>query len=198
MEGLFVLFCLLFHHSAAIMVMDETSCVEVEERICGTCHTIYMEECRMKMVEEMMPVKVSMCKNVTRFERICKIVMNYKMVEEKHPICKMEMMDKSHTFCQEKLGSAVARSEDPCKHVMKCEIGMKKMKKQYPKIVCEKVAIGEEEKCVDMVKLKKKKHEANYCSFIPKTVCHQDEVNECRMVRRKMCNYQDRLAQKNS
>eukprot|EP00092_Neocalanus_flemingeri_P043429 GFUD01047858.1.p1 GENE.GFUD01047858.1~~GFUD01047858.1.p1 ORF type:complete len:217 (+),score=74.32 GFUD01047858.1:59-652(+) len=191
MEGLFVLFCLLFHHSAAIMVMDETSCVEVEERICGTCHTIYMEECRMKMVEEMMPVKVPVCKNITRFEHKCKIVMNYKMVEEKHPICKMEMMDKNHTKCQEKVGSAVARSEDPCKHVMKCEIGMKKMKKPYPKNVCEKVAIGEEENCVDMVKLKKEKHEAKYCSFHPKTVCQKDEGNECRMVKKKMCDYED-------
>ena len=50
----------------SVMVMDETSCVEMEEEECGICHTIYMEECKMKMVEEMMPTKVSICKNVTR------------------------------------------------------------------------------------------------------------------------------------
>ena len=50
-----------------LMVMDESSCVEVEEEECGYCHTIYMEECKMKMVEEMMPNKVSVCKNVTRY-----------------------------------------------------------------------------------------------------------------------------------
>ena len=50
----------------SIMVMDEQSCHEVEEEDCGVCHTIYMEKCEMKMVEEMMPVKVSKCRNVTR------------------------------------------------------------------------------------------------------------------------------------
>ena len=50
---------------AGVMVMDESSCVEVEEEECGFCHTIYMEECKMKMMEEMMPAKVSVCKNVT-------------------------------------------------------------------------------------------------------------------------------------
>ena len=51
---------------AALMVMDESSCVEVEEEECGSCHTIYMEECKMKMVEEMLPVKVNVCRNITR------------------------------------------------------------------------------------------------------------------------------------
>ena len=50
----------------SFMVMDESSCVEVEEEECGLCHTIYMEECKMKLVEEMMPAKVNVCRNVTR------------------------------------------------------------------------------------------------------------------------------------
>ena len=49
-----------------LMVMDETSCHDVEEAECGVCHTLYMEECKMEMVPEMMPKKVSMCRNVTR------------------------------------------------------------------------------------------------------------------------------------
>ena len=61
-----LLFCAVSQRVCSVMVMDETSCVEMEQEECGICHTIYREECRMKMVEEMMPTKVSMCKNVTR------------------------------------------------------------------------------------------------------------------------------------
>merc|ERR1739838_1024388 len=99
MEGLFLILFVFCHHVTSLMVMDESSCVEVEEEECGICHTIYMEECEMKMVEEMMPVKVSMCKNVTRFEEKCKTIMNHKMVEEKRPICKFQMLLKSQTPC---------------------------------------------------------------------------------------------------
>ena len=49
-----------------LMVMDEPSCQEVEEAECGVCHTLYMEHCQMEVVAEMMPKKVSMCRNVTR------------------------------------------------------------------------------------------------------------------------------------
>ena len=50
-----------------LMVMDEPSCHDVEEAECGVCHTLYMEDCKMEMVPEMMPKKVSMCRNVTRW-----------------------------------------------------------------------------------------------------------------------------------
>ena len=69
MQGLFLLLCLMCHQVLSLMVMNESSCVQVEEEECGICHTIYMEECEMKMVEEMMPAKVSLCKNVTRLVR---------------------------------------------------------------------------------------------------------------------------------
>ena len=61
-----LLLCAVSQQVSSVMVMDEASCVEMEQEECGICHTIYMEECKMKMVEEMMPTKVSMCKNVTR------------------------------------------------------------------------------------------------------------------------------------
>ena len=63
-----VVLCILTFNTLvlSLMVMDEESCKEVEEEDCGICHTIYMEKCEMKMVEEMMPAKVSMCNNVTR------------------------------------------------------------------------------------------------------------------------------------
>ena len=61
-----VVMVLLLSLVQGLMVMDEPSCEEVEEAECGLCHTVYMEECQMKMVPQMMPKKVSMCRNVTR------------------------------------------------------------------------------------------------------------------------------------
>merc|ERR1711971_1459122 len=110
----------------------------------------------MEMVAEMMPKKVSMCRNVTRYEEKCLTKMSYKMVEEKRPICKLE-----------------------------------KIKKKFPKSECRKVAAGQQEECVDMVKLQEEQHEVKKCSFQPKTICRPVEGVGCRMVRKKMCNYID-------
>merc|ERR1712106_871884 len=144
------------------MLMDRESCVQVEEEECGICHTIYMEECKMKMVEEMIPTRVTMCKNVTRYENKCKKVMKHKMVEEKHPICEVMMMTKYH----EKYKNI--KPTKLCKQVMKCSLGMK-----------------------NMVKLKKEEHMAKYCSYVPKTVCRDRVGAQCRRVSKKMCQYVD-------
>ena len=69
MDGPFLLVLVVSHQVSSLMVMDEASCVEVEEEECGICHTIYMEECKMKMVEEMIPIKVAMCRSRTRSVR---------------------------------------------------------------------------------------------------------------------------------
>ena len=105
------------------------------------------------------------------------------IVEEKRPICKFQMLLSSQTPCTD--------TNKGCKRVMKCHLGMKMMKKTYPATVCEDIAIGEEEKCVEMVKLKKEKHEEKDCSFHPKTVCKKAEGEGCRRVKKKMCNYKD-------
>ena len=48
---------------------------------CGVCHTVYMQECDMVMVPEMMPTKVQMCKNVTRCVKIINALsFNYKKI----------------------------------------------------------------------------------------------------------------------
>merc|ERR1711915_569941 len=174
-----------------LMVMDESSCVEVEEEECGYCHTIYMEECKMKMIEEMMPAKISVCKNVTRYENKCKTMMDEKMVEEERPICRIDMMNKNHTACEDIVSPITSNVTDPCRPVMKCKVGVKKMKKKVPKTKCEKIAVGEEEKCFDTVQLKKEKHEAKRCSFHPKTVCKKVDGMKCKMVKKKMCDYVD-------
>merc|ERR1712115_142798 len=120
-----VVMVLLLSLVQGLMVMDEPSCEEVEEAECGLCHTVYMEECQMKMVPQMMPKKVSMCRNVTRYEEKCSTVMSSRMVEEKRPICKVEVMKAA---------------KSASKKVMRCKLGMKKMKKFYPKLECKKVA----------------------------------------------------------
>merc|ERR1719483_84566 len=47
------------------------------------------------MVEEMMPVKVAMCKNVTRYENKCTTETKYNNVEEERPLCEVKMMNKN-------------------------------------------------------------------------------------------------------
>ena len=102
--------------------------------------------------------------------------MKEKMVEEKRPICHLEIMDK-----------AAAKS----KQIMKCKLGMKKMKKYYPEKKCKKVAMGIDKKCFDMVKLQKEVHEVKKCSFHPKTICLPVVKMKCKTVKKKMCNYVD-------
>ena len=79
-----------------------------------------------------------------RYESKCQKVVEHKMVEEKRPICKVEMMNKNHTKCEN------AKS-GKCKRVMRCSLGMKMIPKTYPRTVCDDIAIGEEEKCMNMV-----------------------------------------------
>ena len=128
--------------------------------------------------------------NISRYESKCKTVVGEAMVEEEHLICKIELVNKKHLSCQD-ISQEKVKNKDPCRPVLKCKLGMKKMKKQYPRTECEEVAIGEEEKCVDMVKLKKEKHEAKFCSFHPKTVCKPSEGRTCKMVKREMCEYRE-------
>lgn len=127
----------------------------------------------MVLFKDKIPVTHVTC---FRYEEKCETIMRERMVEEKRPICKLEVMKSG------KAGS---------KKVMRCKLGMKRMKKKYPKLDCKKVAAGQEEKCVDMVKLQEENHEVKKCSFHPKTVCHPAEGRGCRMVKKKMCNYID-------
>ena len=85
MGGVMVIWTLAlvtWSHVSGLMVMDESTCHEVEEEECGVCHTVYMQECDMVMVPEMMPTKVQMCKNVTRcVEIINALSYNYKKIK---------------------------------------------------------------------------------------------------------------------
>merc|ERR1712227_910346 len=74
-----LIFCTnMLNSVVGLMVMDETSCHEIEEEECGLCHTVYMEECNMVMK------------------------MKHKMVEEKRPICNLEILNNTSTNNQKK------------------------------------------------------------------------------------------------
>ena len=115
---------------------------------------------------------------VCRYEDKCETRLAHKMVEEKRPICHLELLNS--------IKSGAKR-----KQIMRCKLGMKRMKKYYPEQKCHKVAMGQEEKCVDMVKLREEKHEVKKCSFYPKTMCLPVAGMKCKKVKRKMCNYTD-------
>jgi len=166
------------------MIMDQTSCQEVEGEECGVCHTVYMPECEMKMVEEMMPRIVNMCKNMTKYEERCNTTMETKEVEERTPECKLELMDQHHKIC------SYESDQVGCKKVMRCHLTTQMKKKQIPNTICENVAMEDkEERCFDMIQLKKEMHEKKSCTFHPKTICHDSDGRECKKVRKIMCNY---------
>ena len=113
-----------------------------------------------------------------RFENKCEMEMKHKMVEEKRPICRLEILNNTSANYKKK-------------QIMKCQLGMKKMKKYYPEKKCHKVAAGTEEKCFQMVKLQQEEHETKKCSFHPKTICRPADDVKCKIVKKKMCNYID-------
>ena len=90
------LLVLLIRVSSGKMLMDESSCHEVEEEECGLCHTVYMEECSMKEVAEMRPMKKRMC----RPRQECKMKMVVEEVEESRPVCSVKAMDSKHKPCR--------------------------------------------------------------------------------------------------
>ena len=107
------------------------------------------------------------------------------MVEETRPMCRIQSVGKDEKEC--KLGES--RSQRCKKKIMKCSIGKTMIKRMYPTEKCEKIPIGIEEKCADMVKLKMKKQKVMKCAFHPKTVCKATQDIECKLVTKKMCNY---------
>ena len=58
--------------------------------------------------------------------------MNYKEVEEEHPLCEVEMMNTNHTSCKEQADSSFNSFGETSKRVMKCTIGMKMMEEMMP------------------------------------------------------------------
>jgi len=175
-----LLLVLLIRVSSSKMVMDESSCHEVEEEECGLCHTVYMEECSMKEVEEMRPMKKRMC----RPRQECKMEMVVEEVEESRPVCSVKAMDSQHKPCR----MSDENNINGCRRMVDCKIKKKMMKKPKEKKVCVK---GKGEECFNVVKLEKQMQEKKSCSFHPKTVCHPSRMKECRRVKKKMCNYLD-------
>ena len=159
----------------ARMVMDEPSCREVEEEDCGLCHTVYMEECAMKEVEEMLPLRVEVCRREE-----CRMEKVMKEEEVVVPVCSVKSMDREHQVCRE--------GEGGCFRMMDCSMERKVVEREREEKVCDQAG---RQKCYTVVKLQKQMKERKACSFHPKTVCQPAGGKRCRKVSKKMCNYTD-------
>ena len=159
----------------ARMVMDKPSCREVEEEDCGLCHTVYMEECAMKEVEEMLPLRVEVCRREE-----CRMEKVMKEEEVVVPVCSVKSMDREHQVCRE--------GEGGCFRMMDCSMERKVVEREREEKVCDQAG---RQKCYTVVKLQKQMKERKACSFHPKTVCQPAEGKRCRKVSKKMCNYTD-------
>ena len=159
----------------ARMVMDELSCRDVQEEDCGLCHTVYMEECAMKEVEEMLPLRVEVCRREE-----CRMEKVMKEEEVVVPVCSVKSMDREHQVCRE--------GEGGCFRMMDCSMERKMVEREREEKVCDKAG---GQKCYTVVKLQKQMKERKACSFHPKTVCQPAEGKRCRKVSKKMCNYTD-------
>ena len=120
-----------------------------------------------------------------RYETKCMKVIQHEVVEEASPICEVVRITKTAKKCKAK----VKKISQNCKKVLKCFLKKKMIVKTYPATECENIAIGEEEMCADMVKLKKIKQKAEVCSFVPKRVCKETSHMQCNTLVRKFCSY---------
>ena len=108
----------------ARMVVDSPSCREVEEEDCGLCHTVYMEECAMREVEEMLPLRVEVCRREEC--RMEKVVREEEVVV---PVCSVKSMDREHQACRE--------GEGGCFRMMDCSMERKVVEREREEKVCD-------------------------------------------------------------
>ena len=120
-----------------------------------------------------------------RYETKCMKVIQHEVVEEASPVCELVRITKTVKKCKAK----VKKISQNCRKVLKCFLKKKRTVKTYPATECENIAIGEEEMCADMVKLKKIKQKAEVCSFVPKRVCKETSHMQCNTLVRKFCSY---------
>lgn len=148
--------------SHCLMVVQESSCRQVQEEECGLCHTVYREQCRLQEVQELWPTKVQVCRNTTRLEEQCEHVEEQEEQEVVRPVC---------TTVQGEQGSRLSCT-------------LHKSKRRKPRKVARGGGCREKqvrvEKCFTMVKLKPVRREEEQCSFQPSTVCQRTEDEHCR------------------
>ena len=113
--------------------------------------------------------------------------MKNKEVLKRRPICRIEVLSSIQLV--EYASNVIQEDyEEPKKKIMKCKIGLKKMKISVPVKVCKTVPI-EVEKCVEAVKLVKENYEKKVCSFHPKKICYKNKRPKYKTDIKKVVNF---------
>ena len=202
---------------------EEMECVEVQERECGACHSIYVRECSIRMEYSFHPEKVEECveypstapfsNNSTAsssdcqkgHRRVCRTVyrsecgtkMQYRDMEEDHPLCNVEMTED----CKRKSADKTPPGSSPCRKVpvMRCRIEKRTVRKGQPETTCRRIPeeICQKEKCVppavprrkcfERVRMSRELVPREECGYREKRVCQQTSDSDCRLRKRQEC-----------
>ena len=93
--------------------------------------------------------------------------MKSKYVKKRRPICRIELLGSDTGYKDIEQNQA-----EPAQKLLKCKIGLKKMKIKVPVKICKTVP-RELEKCVKTIKIVKEKQKKKVCSYHPKEICHK-------------------------
>jgi hypothetical protein len=195
----------------------DEECVEVQERECGLCHSIYLRECSIRMEYSYTPEKVEECTEYPGnsfsnnnynssaasvweceqgYRRVCRTVyrsecdtqMEYRDMEEDHPVCSVEMTED----CSKKAAAGACQKVP----VMRCRIEKRTVRKGQPETACRRVPeeICQKEKCApprrkcyERVRMSRELVPREQCGYKEKRVCQQTRESDCRTRTRQQC-----------
>jgi hypothetical protein len=202
---------------------EEVECVEVQERECGACHSIFVRECSIRMEYSFHPEKVEECVEypannsyssslgssasdcLEGYRRICRTIyrsecgtqMQYRDMEEDHPVCGVQMTeDCSKKFAAER-GAKTGCRKVP---VMRCRIEKRTVRKGQPETTCRRIPeeicqkekcapakVAPRRKCYERVRMSRELVPREECGYREKRVCQQTEDSDCRIRKRQEC-----------
>ena len=93
--------------------------------------------------------------------------MKSKYVKKRRPICRIELLGNDTGYNDIEQNQA-----EPAQKLLKCKIGLKKMKIKVLVKICKTVP-RELEKCVKTIKIVKERQKKKVCSYHPKEICHK-------------------------
>merc|ERR1719430_225679 len=116
-------------------------------------------------MQEMRPTKVEVCRNVTKKDDKCKLVLDIVEVEELAPLCKADEGKR-----------------------LRCKLS--RMKRRRPRKItrCSPPSVDSME-CYTTVQLEAVTRRVEDCAFHPKTICQEAQDMDCRMVTKMICSY---------
>jgi len=193
-----------FSNKSEAACVDVRVCREEESEECGICHNVYYKECQIRMETVHMPAKKKVCRAgkarkdcrdgyrrecVRQYSTECDTRWEYKEVEEKRPVCAINMVER----CDEESGC----SEVPA---LKCKLEKTKVKKKLPETVChrqprsfcKKRKCKPEKVCYYKITMITEQIPREKCEYYPKRVCqkstYQGPGGGCRTVKKQVCS----------